>query len=67
MLAEIAGGTVESTLTDWRGDPPRDHWSQPPVSMAVDLPDRTAESTTPTARTAQADADRREVTVDGDV
>ncbi len=24
LLAEIAGGTVEPTLTDWRGDPPRD-------------------------------------------
>ena len=42
LLAEIAGGTVEPTLTDWRGDPPRDDWSPPPVSMAVDLPDRTA-------------------------
>lgn len=42
MLAEIAGGTVEPKLTDWRGDPPRDDWSQPPVSMAVDLPDRVA-------------------------
>jgi phenylalanyl-tRNA synthetase beta chain len=42
LLAEIADGTVEPTLTDWRGDPPRDDWSQPPVSMAVDLPDRTA-------------------------
>ncbi|GAC1407323.1 MAG: phenylalanine--tRNA ligase subunit beta [Mycobacterium sp.] len=42
LLADIAGGTIESTLTDWRGDPPRDVWSQPPVSMAVDLPDRTA-------------------------
>ncbi len=42
LLAEIANGTVEPTLTDWRGDPPRDDWSPPPVSMAVDLPDRTA-------------------------
>jgi phenylalanyl-tRNA synthetase beta chain len=42
LLAEIAGGTVEHTLTDWRGDPPRDDWSAPPVSMPVDLPDRTA-------------------------
>ncbi|PRC42786.1 phenylalanine--tRNA ligase subunit beta, partial [Mycobacterium sp. ITM-2017-0098] len=41
LLAEIAGGTVESTLTDWRGDPPRDDWSHPPVSMAADLPSRT--------------------------
>jgi phenylalanyl-tRNA synthetase beta chain len=42
LLADIAGGTVESTLTDWRGDPPRDDFSHPPVSMALDLPDRTA-------------------------
>lgn len=27
LLAEIAGGTAEPTLTDWRGDPPRDDWS----------------------------------------
>jgi len=42
LLADIAGGTIEPRLTDWRGDPPRDDWSQPPVSMAVDLPDRMA-------------------------
>ena len=42
LLADIAGGTIEPKLTDWRGDPPREHWSHPPVSMAVDLPDRTA-------------------------
>ncbi len=42
LLAEIAGGTAEPTLTDWRGDPPRANWSPPPVSMATDLPDRTA-------------------------
>jgi len=42
LLADIAGGTVEPTLTDWRGDPPTDDWSHPPVSMPVDLPDRTA-------------------------
>ena len=42
LLAEIANGTVEPTLTDWRGDPPRDDWSPAPVSMRVDLPDRTA-------------------------
>ncbi|HEX4587024.1 MAG TPA: phenylalanine--tRNA ligase subunit beta [Mycobacterium sp.] len=42
LLADIAGGTIEPKLTDWRGDPPRQDWSQPPVSMAVDLPDRTA-------------------------
>ena len=42
LLADISGGTVEPTLTDWRGDPPRTSWSHPPVSMPVDLPDRTA-------------------------
>lgn len=42
LLADIAGGTVDSTLTDWRGDPPRDDWSHTPVSMPLDLPDRTA-------------------------
>jgi phenylalanyl-tRNA synthetase beta chain len=42
LLADIAGGTIEPTLTDWRGDPPREDWSQPPISMAADLPDRTA-------------------------
>ncbi|KUH88337.1 MULTISPECIES: phenylalanine--tRNA ligase subunit beta [unclassified Mycobacterium] len=42
LLAEIAGGTVEPTLTDWRGEPPREDWSLPSVSMAIDLPDRTA-------------------------
>ncbi|MEE9243555.1 MAG: phenylalanine--tRNA ligase subunit beta [Mycobacterium sp.] len=42
LLADIAGGTIEPTLTDWRGDPPIDDWSHLPVSMLVDLPDRTA-------------------------
>ncbi|WP_319454324.1 MULTISPECIES: phenylalanine--tRNA ligase subunit beta [unclassified Mycobacterium] len=42
LLAEIAHGTVEPTLTDWRGDPPREDWSPAPVSMPSDLPDRTA-------------------------
>jgi phenylalanyl-tRNA synthetase beta chain len=42
LLADIAGGTAEPTLTDWRGDPPRDDWSQPPVTMPAELPDRTA-------------------------
>jgi phenylalanyl-tRNA synthetase beta chain len=53
LLAEIAGGTVESTLTDWRGDPPRDDWSHPPVSMPVDLPDRTAGVDYPEGATAR--------------
>ncbi len=42
LLAEIAGGAVSETLTDWRGDPPRDDWSLPPIRIAVDLPDRVA-------------------------
>ena len=42
LLADIAGGTIEPKLTDWRGDPPRDSWSPPPVSMPADLPDHTA-------------------------
>jgi phenylalanyl-tRNA synthetase beta chain len=42
LLADIAGGTIEPKLTDWRGDPPREDWTHPPVTMAVDLPDRTA-------------------------
>jgi phenylalanyl-tRNA synthetase beta chain len=42
LLADIAGGAVSPTLTDWRGDPPRDDWSLPPIRMAVDLPDRVA-------------------------
>jgi phenylalanyl-tRNA synthetase beta chain len=42
LLADIAGGTIEPKLTDWRGDPPREDWSPAPVRMAVDLPARTA-------------------------
>ncbi|ANE80339.1 phenylalanine--tRNA ligase subunit beta [Mycobacterium adipatum] len=42
LLAEIAGGVVEPTLTDWRGDPPREDWSPAAVSIPVDLPDRVA-------------------------
>jgi phenylalanyl-tRNA synthetase beta chain len=42
LLAEIAGGEVSDTLTDWRGDPPRDDWSLPSIPIAADLPDRTA-------------------------
>ena len=67
LLAEIAGGTAEPTLTDWRGDPPREDWSPPPVSMAGDLPDRTAGVDYPDGTTyrrlTQIGA---EVTVDGD-
>jgi len=42
LLAEIAGGAVSETLTDWRGDPPRDDWLLPPIRIAADLPDRIA-------------------------
>ncbi|MGH3552778.1 MAG: phenylalanine--tRNA ligase subunit beta, partial [Mycobacterium sp.] len=42
LLADIAGGAVSEMLTDWRGDPPRDDWSPPPIRIAADLPDRTA-------------------------
>lgn len=42
LLAEIAGGAVEPTLTDWRGDPPRADWSLPPIRIAPDLADRFA-------------------------
>lgn len=42
LLAEIAGGTAQSALTDWRGDPPREDFSPPAVQMPVDLPDRMA-------------------------
>ncbi len=42
LLADIAGGAVSPTLTDWRGDPPRDDWSLPPIRIATDLPDRFA-------------------------
>lgn len=42
LLADIAGGAVDPALTDWTGDPPRIDWSQPPITIAADLPDRTA-------------------------
>jgi phenylalanyl-tRNA synthetase beta chain len=42
LLAEIAAGVVSETLTDWRGDPPRDDWSLPSIRIADDLPDRFA-------------------------
>jgi phenylalanyl-tRNA synthetase beta chain len=42
LLAQIAGGQVSPKLTDWRGDPPRDDWSLPPIAIATDLPDHTA-------------------------
>jgi phenylalanyl-tRNA synthetase beta chain len=67
LLAEIAGGQVSEALTDWRGDPPRDDWSLPPIRIAADLPDRTAGVSyrpgTTARRLAQIGA---AVTVDGD-
>jgi phenylalanyl-tRNA synthetase beta chain len=42
LLADIAGGAVSDRLTDWRGDPPRDDWSLPPIAIDADLPDRVA-------------------------
>ncbi|OSC41314.1 phenylalanine--tRNA ligase subunit beta [Mycobacterium decipiens] len=53
LLADIAGGVVSATLTDWRGDPPRDDWSLPPIQMAVDLPDRIAGVAYPQGVTAR--------------
>jgi phenylalanyl-tRNA synthetase beta chain len=42
LLADIAGGEVSAKVTDWRGDPPREDWSLPPIRLAADLPDRVA-------------------------
>ncbi len=53
LLAEIAGGTVQPRLTDWRGEPPRHDFSPPPVRMAVDLPDRIAGVTYPDGATVR--------------
>ncbi len=53
LLADIAGGAVSPTLTDWRGDPPRDDWSLPPIRIAADLPDRVAGATYPPGTTAR--------------
>ncbi|MBX7454326.1 phenylalanine--tRNA ligase subunit beta [Mycolicibacterium sp. 3033] len=67
LLAEIAGGTVQPTLIDWRGEPPRQDWSQAPVRMPVSLPDRMAGVEYPAGaaqhRLTQIGAT---VTVDGD-
>lgn len=67
LLAEIAGGSVEATLTDWRGDPPVEDWSHPPVGLPLNLPDRTAGVEYPQGATlkrlTQIGAD---VVVDGD-
>ncbi len=53
LLAGIAGGQVSPKLTDWRGDPPRDDWSLPPIRIAADLPDRTAGVSYPDGTTAR--------------
>jgi phenylalanyl-tRNA synthetase beta chain len=42
LLADIANGIAEPTLTDWRGDPPQDDWAPARVDMPSDLPSRTA-------------------------
>ncbi len=42
LLAGIAGGEVSAKITDWRGDPPQEDWSLPPILIAADLPDRVA-------------------------
>ncbi|MEY8016530.1 phenylalanine--tRNA ligase subunit beta [Mycobacterium servetii] len=42
LLTDIAGGAVSDALTDWRGDPPCERWSPPPIRIAADLPDRVA-------------------------
>ncbi|MFV1359872.1 MULTISPECIES: phenylalanine--tRNA ligase subunit beta [Mycolicibacterium] len=52
LLAEIAGGTVEPKLTDWRADG-RTDWSQPAVEIPADLPDRTAGVEYPAGTTAR--------------
>jgi phenylalanyl-tRNA synthetase beta chain len=53
LLAGIAGGQVSPKLSDWRGDPPRDNWSLPPIRIAADLPDRTAGVSYPDGTTAR--------------
>jgi phenylalanyl-tRNA synthetase beta chain len=57
LLADIAGGEVSPTLTDWRGDPPVGNsvadWAGSPIRMAADLPDRTAGVHYPPGTTAR--------------
>lgn len=53
LLVEIAGGAVSDQLTDWRGDPPSDDWSPPPIRMPADLPDRVAGVAYPPGTTAR--------------
>ena len=53
LLVEIAGGAVSDKLTDWRGDPPVDDWSLPPIRIPADLPDRVAGVAYPPGATAR--------------
>ena len=53
LLADIAGGEVSAKITDWRGDPPRQDWSLPPIRLAADLPDRVAGVSYPPGTTAR--------------
>lgn len=53
LLVDIAGGAVSDELTDWRGDPPSDDWSLPPIRMPADLPDRVAGIAYPPGTTAR--------------
>lgn len=57
LLADIAGGTISPTLTDWRGDPPvgtsADDWAGAPIAIPADLPDRVAGVGYPPGTTAR--------------
>ncbi|OCB47068.1 phenylalanine--tRNA ligase subunit beta [Mycobacterium malmoense] len=53
LLVDIAGGAVSEKLTDWRGDPPTDDWSLPPIRIRADLPDRVAGAAYPPGATAR--------------
>ncbi len=67
LLADIAGGVVAPTLTDWRGDPPRDDWTLPQIQIATDLPDRVAGvAYAPGASARRLTQIGAQVTADGD-
>lgn len=53
LLADIAGGAVSDSLTDWRGDPPVTDWAGAPIRIAADLPDRIAGVAYPPGTTAR--------------
>ncbi|WP_374021545.1 phenylalanine--tRNA ligase subunit beta [Mycobacterium sp. HNNTM2301] len=53
LLVDIAGGAVSDELTDWRGEPPTDDWSLPPIRIPADLPDRVAGVAYPPGTTAR--------------